>query len=590
MMADFDLIIRGGTIVDGTGAKGFPGDVAVKNGLIAKVGKVEGSAEEVIDATGKIVTPGFVDVHTHYDGQATWDQEMAPSSWHGVTTVIMGNCGVGFAPARRDKHEWLIQLMEGVEDIPGTALAEGIKWEWETFPEYLDALEKLPRTVDVGTHVPHGAVRAYVMGDRERPGAIPTEADIAEMSSIVEDGVRAGALGFSTSRTVIHKDVNGEVVPGTTATAEELIEIGRAMGRVGYGVFEMASDLNREWDEFGWMGKLSRETGLPVTFAALQSIAKDLSLEEQISTMRAENDNGANIVAQIALRGNGIIMAWQGTVHPFRFRPSYAAIADLPWEEQKAKLADPDFKARLLAEENDLSGQPQDILGLLMVVASGWSMQFEMDDDFDYEPGPGASLAARAAAAGVDPQEYAYDMLCQDDFTGFIYLPILNYADGNLNFLEDLQESDDTVNSLSDGGAHCGTICDAASPTFMLQHWVRDRSEAGHRSGKRITLENAIKRQCNDTARLYGLEDRGVIAPGYLADLNVIDMDALKLGKPWLAFDLPAGGKRLLQKADGYVATIKGGTVTFRDGEWTGATPGGLIRGPQGIEMAEAAE
>jgi N-acyl-D-aspartate/D-glutamate deacylase len=384
---------------------------------------------------------------------------------------------------------------------------------------------------------------------------------------------------------VIHKDIDGVVVPGTTATSEELIELGRAMGRVGYGVFEMASDMMREWDEFGWMGQLSRETGLPCTFAALQSIAKEMPLDEQIATMRAENDNGANIVAQIALRGNGIIMAWQGTVHPFRFRPSYMAIADLPWEERKAKLLDPAFKAQLLSETVDLSDQPQDIAGLLMVVSAGWTMQFEMDDDFDYEPGPEASVAARAEKAGMSPEEYAYEMLCRDDCNGFIYLPILNYADGNLDFLETLQQSEDTVNSLSDGGAHCGTICDAASPTFMLEHWVKNRKRGG-----RITLENAIRRQCRDTAVLYGLEDRGLIAPGYLADLNVIDLDAIKLGKPWLAFDLPAGGKRLLQKADGYVATIKNGVVTFEDGKWTGETPGGLIRGPQRAELAEAAE
>jgi N-acyl-D-amino-acid deacylase len=584
-MPSYDLIIRNGTIVDGTGAPRFTGDVAVKNGLIAAVGKVEGDAAEEIDAAGKVVTPGFVDIHTHYDGQATWDQEMAPSSWHGVTTVVMGNCGVGFAPARPDRHGWLIGLMEGVEDIPGTALAEGMTWNWETFPEYLDELERLPRTVDVGTHVPHGAVRAYVLGDREQPGAIPTEDDIRQMAEIVEDGVRAGALGFSTSRTVLHRSIDGELVPGTTATKEELVEIGRAMGRVGYGVFEMASDLRREWNEFDWMGQISRETGLPVTFAALQSIAKEQPLEEQISRMRAENDNGANIVAQIALRGNGIVMAWQGTVHPFRLRPSWQTIAALPWEEQRARLLDPPFKAQLLTEANDYSLVPEDLMGISMVVSGGWTMQFEMDPDFDYEPQADASIAARAAAAGVSGDEYAYDLLCRNEGKGFIYLPLLNYADGNLDFLEALQASDDTVNSLSDGGAHCGTICDAASPTFMLQHWVRDRKRGG-----RISLERAVQRQCRDTARLYGLEDRGVIAPGYLADLNVIDLDKLKLGKPWLAFDLPAGGKRLLQKADGYVCTIKNGAVTFRNGEWTGATPGGLIRGPQRVEMREAAE
>lgn len=588
-MPAFDLIIRGGTIVDGTGAPAFTGDVAIKDGLIAQVGNVSGDASEEIDASGKIVTPGFVDIHTHYDGQATWDQEMAPSSWHGVTTVVMGNCGVGFAPAKPDRHEWLISLMEGVEDIPGTALSEGITWDWETFLEYLDALEKLPRTVDVGTHVPHGAVRAYVLGDREQPGAVPTEEDIEKMCEIVEEGIRAGALGFSTSRTVLHKSVDGELVPGTTATPDELIAIGRAMGRAkdagGHAVFEMASDLQRDWNEFEWMGKLSREAGIPVTFAALQSIAKELPLDEQISEMRAQNDNGANIVAQIALRGNGIIMAWRGTINPFAFRPSWQAIKDLPWEEQKAKLLDPVFKKQLLSEPNDYSDAPMDIIGVVMVITQGWALQYEMDPDFDYEPPASASVNARAQAAGVDPQEYAYDMLCRDDATGFIYLPILNYADGNLDFLMPLLLADDTVNSLSDGGAHCGTICDAASPTFMLEHWVK-----GRKRGDRLSLEHAIKRQCRDTAVLYGLEDRGIIAPGYLADLNVIDMERLKLGRPWLAFDLPAGGKRLLQKADGYVATIKNGVVTFREGKWTGATPGGLIRGPKRVAMAEAAE
>ena len=588
-MAQFDLIIRGGTIVDGTGADRFTGDVAVKDGVIAAIGHIDGDAAREIDASGKIVAPGFVDIHTHYDGQATWDQEMAPSSWHGVTTVVMGNCGVGFAPAKPDRHEWLISLMEGVEDIPGTALAEGITWDWETFPEYLDALEKMPRSIDIGTHVPHGAVRAYVLGDREQPGAVPTAEDIKAMSDIVEEGVRAGALGFSTSRTVLHKSVDGELVPGTTATPEELVAIGHAMGRAkdagGHAVFEMASDLQRDWNEFEWMGKLSREAGIPVTFAALESIAKEMPLKEQIETMRAENDNGAQIVAQIALRGNGIIMAWQGTVNPFAFRPSWQAIKDLAWEEQKARLLDPAFKQQLLSEANDYSEAPKDILGVVMVITQGWALQYEMDPDFDYEPDASASVNARAIAAGVDPQEYAYDMLCREDATGFIYLPILNYADGNLDFLHPLQHADDTVNSLSDGGAHCGTICDAASPTFMLEHWVRDRKR-----GERITLENAIKRQCRDTAVLYGLDDRGVLAPGFLADINVIDMDAIKLGRPWLAFDLPAGGKRLLQKADGYVCTIKGGEVTFENGTWTGATPGGLIRGPQRAALAEAAE
>ncbi|MFC4292799.1 amidohydrolase family protein [Sphingorhabdus arenilitoris] len=578
-----DMVIRGGRIVDGTGATSFTADIAIDGGLISAVGHVEAQGREEIDASGLTVTPGFVDIHTHYDGQATWDAEMAPSSWHGVTTVVMGNCGVGFAPAKPEKHEWLIGLMEGVEDIPGTALAEGMKWNWETFPEYLDALEAMPRTVDVATHVPHGAVRAYVLGEREQPGAVPTEADIQQMGKIVEEGVRAGALGFSTSRTILHRSVDGELVPGTTATKEELIEIGRAMGRAGHGVFEMASDLNREWDEFGWMGALSRETGLPVTFAALQSIAKDLPLDEQIREMRAQNDNGAIIVAQIALRGNGIIMCWQGTVHPFIRKPSWEAMAELDWAQKYARLRDPAFKKQLI-EEQSLPAENVDMAPIQFIVTNGWAMQYQMDDGFNYEPTAEESINARANAAGVIPPEYAYDLMMQGEGKGMIYLPILNYIDGNLDFLEELQQADDTVNSLSDGGAHCGTICDAASPTFMLEHWVKNRKRGT------LSLEHAVKRQCMDTARLYGLNDRGVLKPGYLADINIIDMDRIKLEKPWLAFDLPAGGKRLLQKAQGYVATIKSGKVTFKNGVMTGETPGTLIRGPQNVEMLEAAE
>jgi N-acyl-D-amino-acid deacylase len=577
-----DLVIRGGTVVDGSGNPRFVADVAVDDGLITAIGSDLPKGREEIDAAGKIVAPGWVDIHTHYDGQATWDQEMAPSSWHGVTTVVMGNCGVGFAPAKADKHDWLIGLMEGVEDIPGTALAEGMTWNWETFPEYLDELERLPRTVDVGTHVPHGAVRAYVMDERGARNDDPTEHEIARMSAIVEDGLRAGALGFSTSRTILHRSVDRELVPGTTATKEELIGIGRAMGRVGHGVFEMASDLKRDWNEFEWMGELSRETKLPVTFAALQSIAKELPLPEQISEMRAQNAKGANIVAQIALRGNGIVMAWQGTVHPFRFRPAWLEIIDKPWAEQLGHLKDPAFKQRMITEDSVFP--ESDLIGLLMVIAGGWTLQFEMGPDFNYEPTQGETIAARATAAGVSPTEYAYDLLMQNDGTGFIYFPILNYADGNLNFLEDLQEVSDTVNSLSDGGAHCGTICDAASPTFMLQHWLRDRD------GKRITLENAVKRQSRDTALLYGLSDRGLLAQGCIADINVIDLENVKLGKPWLAFDLPAGGKRLLQKAEGYVCTIKSGQITFRDGAYLGVHPGKLIRGPQVAPTTMAAE
>ena len=569
----YDLIIRGGTVVDGTGCEPYVADVAISGDKVVAVGTDLGDAEKVYDADGCYVAPGFVDIHTHYDGQATWDREMAPSSWHGVTTVVMGNCGVGFAPAAPDRHDWLIGLMEGVEDIPGSALSEGMSWNWESFPEYLDALEEMPRTVDVATHVPHGAVRAYVMGDRGAANEDPTESDIARMANIVEEGLRAGALGFSTSRTVLHKSIDGELVPGTTATPEELIGIGRGMARVGHGVFEMASDLIPEWNEFDWMGDLSRETGLPVTFTALQSPIKAMSFDDQMAQMREQNAQGANILAQISMRGTGLILGWRCTFNPFSFKPSWAEVAELEPAAQHERLSDPAFKAKLISEESVYPDSDIQILAEMM--AGAWTMQYELSDGFNYEPTAAESIAGLAAAANQSPEEFAYDLMMRDGGNGFIYFPLLNYADGNLNFLEPILQSDDCINSLSDGGAHCGTICDAASPTFMLQHWVRDRD------GFRLSLSEAIKRQCADTAKVYGLDDRGILAPGYLADINVIELDKIGMSRPWVANDLPAGGKRLLQSATGYKATFKSGVMTFDNGQHSGATPGGLIRGPQ---------
>ena len=576
----YDLVVRGGTVVDGNGGTPRQADVAVQGDKIVAVGQGLDRGVQEIDATGKIVTPGFVDIHTHYDGQATWDQEMAPSSWHGVTTVVMGNCGVGFAPAEPSRHEWLIGLMEGVEDIPGSALAEGMSWNWETFPEYMDALEALPRTIDVAAQVPHGSVRAYVMGDRGARNEAPTETDIARMAAIVEDGLKAGALGFSTSRTVLHKSIEKELVPGTTATKEELLAIGAAMGRVGHGVFELSSDLVPEWDEFGWMGKLSREYGVPVTYTALQSPIKAMPFDDMLKNMREENAKGANILAQVSMRATGLILGFQASLHPFTAKASWMAIADKSWAEQWAALNDPEFRARLIAEPNEILDP--DLQIIIEMMSSAFNMLYAMGPGFNYEPTADESIESLASAAGVAPAEYAYDLLLSNEGTGFIYFPLLNWADGNYNFLEDPLHSDDCVNSLSDGGAHCGTICDAAASTYMLQHWVRDRQ------GRRLSLEYAVQRQCRDTARLYGLNDRGVIEPGYLADLNIIDLDAIKLGEPWVAADLPAGGKRLLQKADGYVATIKSGVVTFRNGVMQGPTPGGLIRGPQQLASDSA--
>jgi N-acyl-D-aspartate/D-glutamate deacylase len=527
----YDLLIKGGTVVDGTGCEPYLADIAITGDTVAAVGLDLGDAKEVYDASGCYVAPGFVDIHTHYDGQATWDQEMAPSSWHGVTTVVMGNCGVGFAPAAPDRHDWLIGLMEGVEDIPGSALSEGMSWNWETFPEYLDALEAMPRAVDVATHVPHGAVRAYVMGDRGAANESPTESDIARMANIVEEGLRAGALGFSTSRTVLHKSVDGELVPGTTATPEELIGIGRGMARVGHGVFEMASDLVPEWNEFDWMGDLSRETGLPVTFTALQSPVKAMSFDDQMAKMREQNLKGANILAQISMRGTGLILGWRTSFNPFSFKPSWAEVAELGTADQLAKLAEPEFKARLVSEDSVFPESDVQLLAELM--ANAFTLQYELGDGFNYEPGEEQSIAYLADQAGVSSAEYAYDLMMSDNGNGFIYFPLLNYADGNLDFLEPILQSDDCINSLSDGGAHCGTICDAASPTFMLQHWVRDRE------GFKLSVSEAIKRQCADTARVYGLEDRGVLASGYLADINVIELDNIGMSKPWVANDYP---------------------------------------------------
>ena len=569
----YDVVIRGGMIVDGTGGNPYPSDIALIGDSIAAIGDNLEPGTQEFDATGHYVAPGFVDIHTHYDGQATWDPEMAPSSWHGVTTVVMGNCGVGFAPAASDRHDWLIGLMEGVEDIPGSALAEGMTWNWESFPEYLDALEQLPRAIDVATQVPHGAVRAYVMGDRGAANEAPTESDIARMAAIVEDGLRAGALGFSTSRTVLHKSIDGELVPGTTATPEELLGIGKAMARAGHGVFELASDFAPEWDEFTWMGKLSRDNNVPVSFTALQSPIKAVSFDEQIANMRQENESGANLIAQISMRGTGLILGWQASFNPFSFKPSWQAIADLSWSEQLDRLQTAEFRAQLIAEEPEFPDSDLQLIAILMT--SAFNMQFDMPEGFDYEPGADQTIESLAKVAGVTPAEYAYDLMMSDGGSGMIYFPLLNYVDGNLDFLEGPMTSDDCVNSLSDGGAHCGTICDAASPTFMLQHWVRDRENF------RLTIGQAIKRQCADTAKLYGLHDRGILAPGYKADINIIDLDAIGMSKPWIANDLPVGGKRLLQSSTGYKATFKSGEQTFDNGRYLAKTPGVLIRGPQ---------
>ena len=567
-----DLVIRGGMLVDGTGAPARQADVAIDDGVITAVGAITGKGRREIDAGGLVVTPGWVDIHTHYDGQVTWDPYLSPSCWHGVTTVVMGNCGVGFAPARPERRDWLITLMEGVEDIPGSALAEGIQWTWETFPEYLDSLDAKARVLDVAAQVPHGSVRAYVMGERGARNEPATPDDIAQMSRIVGEGMAAGALGFSTSRTMLHRSKDGEPVPGTFANADEMIGIGRAMGQAGHGVFELASDMTIAEDEFAWMKAMSAETGVPVTYALLQSPMQPHKWRDMLRLTEQARDEGAKISAQIACRPTGMVLGWQSTVHPFITRPSYRAIAGLPIAERLPRLADPEVRARILAE------QPPKTSAFADMLMSGFDRMFRLEqgEGLDYEPRAEDSIAALAARTGQKPDAIVYDMLMERDGRGYIYLPLLNYAEFNFDHILEMMNHPATVLSLSDGGAHCGVICDASFPTYMLTYWVRDRSRGG-----RLPLEQVVAMQTRDTARLYGLNDRGMVAPGMKADLNLIDLEALRILPPEMVFDLPAEGRRLIQRAEGYRATIVSGVVTFEDGVATGEMPGRLVRGPQ---------
>lgn len=568
-----DLVIRNGLVVDGTGASPFHADVGIAGEAISAVGPDVGTGREELDAEGLIVTPGFVDVHTHYDAQATWDPVLAPSSWHGITSIVMGNCGVGFAPARPDRHGWLMRLMAGVEDVPISSLEAGLEWDWESFPSYLDALERRRHTMDIGTQVPHGALRAYVMGARGARNEEAAPEDIAAMAEIVESAIRAGALGFSTSRAEAHRSLDNEVVPGTYAGRDELMAVAKAMARAGSGIFEWVSSLNPAAPDFALMEALSVEGGVPVSFVLNQSPNNEENWTRHVERVEAARAAGAALTAQVAPRGIGYLLGWQCSAHPFFTRASWRRIADLPWPAQLAALRDPGFRERLLGEaENRPSIDKGPLSDLVM---HGWNMQFCFEDVPDYEPGPEKSIAAVAQARGMEPQAVAYDLMTEPDGQGLIYLPIVNYLEGNLNHVSTLFEKPYTLVSLSDGGAHCGAACDAGGTTFLLSYWARDRR------GSRLTIEEAVRRQTSDTARFYGMHDRGVVAPGYLADLNLIDFDKLKLLRPYVDTDLPAGGRRLLQKAEGYVRTIKRGVTVFENGHHSGAFPGRLIRGVQ---------
>ncbi len=570
-----DLIISGGTLVDGTGAEARTADVAIDEGRITDVGRPRGGATRMIHADGLLVTPGWVDIHTHYDGQATWDPILAPSSWHGVTTLVMGNCGVGFAPARPDRHQWLIGLMEGVEDIPGAALSEGIEWEWETFPEYLDALARRRWTVDVGTQVPHGAVRAYVMGERGARNEPADPEEIDAMRAIVLEAIRAGALGFSTSRTIGHRAIDGEPVPGTYAAEDELFGIGSALAEAGTGVFELApvgsagellSDAVKEVD---WMRRLSAKIDRPVSYVLLQVDDEPELWRSQLAASLEACAEGARLHPQVAGRPTGILSGHHTTLCLFSDIPAYVELRarGLSGPELSRALADPEVRRRITEWEPRSPDQAT-------AMEKAFGRTFDLGDPPDYEPGPERSLAGLAAARGATPLEVAYDIMAAHEGQGLLYIPILNYATGDLDHVREMLLHPQGALGLSDGGAHTGTICDASMPTFMLTHWTRDRSR-----GETLPLPYIVKKQTHDTALLYGLRDRGTVEPGMLADVNLIDYDALSLGRPYVTSDLPAGGSRLLQEAGGYVATIKSGTVTFEHGQATGELPGRLVRG-----------
>jgi N-acyl-D-amino-acid deacylase len=565
-----DLVIRNGRIVDGTGTRAFNGDLAIDGGRIASVGGKGGAGRREIDAAGLLVTPGWVDIHTHYDGQVAWDPYLSPSSWHGVTTVLIGNCGVGFAPVQRGREDFLIGLMDAVEDIPTATLTAGIDFQWESFGEYLDALARKERVIDVGAHVPHCAVRAYVMGERGAANEEATPEDIARMAAVVSDGVKAGALGLSTSRTFVHRTRDKGYVPGTFAGVAEMMGLGRALGQAGHGVFEIISDINGPDADLEWMARLTQETGRPISLAALISRRSAMKMHEVLEFIGDRNQRGACLVAQVAARPAASLMSLQSSLHPFSTHRSYRRLlAGLDHSERVKRMRDPQVRAEILADTPAV--KEEQTLGMV----ASFQHHFSLGDPPDYEPTAEMSILARAQRAGKTPQEVAYDALLERDGRELIYMP-LAYKNYSFDPIRPQLLNPSTVLSLSDGGAHCGVICDASMPTYLLTHWVRDR-----RRGARIPLEAAVKRQTCDTARLYGLGDRGVLAAGMKADVNLIDFEGLRLHPPEMVFDLPAGGRRFVQRVDGYRYTVLSGVVTYENGEPTGAMPGQVIRGPQ---------
>lgn len=564
---NYDLVIRNATIVDGTGSAPFSGDIGIVGKTIAKVGRIDAKGREEFDARGYVVTPGFVDIHTHYDGQATWSQRLNPSSGHGVTTVITGNCGVGFAPCRPEDRERLIHLMEGVEDIPEVVLAEGLPWAWTSFPEFLDFLDTRQFDVDVGVQLPHAPLRVFVMGERGANRDPATPQDIAKMSALAEEAMRAGAIGFSSSRSYAHKASDGSQTPSFAAAEAELNGIARGVKAAGKGVLQIISDFEDVDAEFGIIRRMVEDSGRPMSMTVMQYPQWPDRWRQILDRIESASDAGLPVKGQVIGRPVGVLIGLEASFNPFSFCPSYLAIADRPFAERLELMRDPELRKAIIAEFPTTSWQPvsQALINL--------DNMFELAEQPVYEPGPEDSIAAIARKKGVEPAEYAYDLLLKDGGKTIIYIPAGNFVGYDTKAMEEMLWHKDTVLGLGDGGAHCGLVCDASYPTYMLTRWLGGTAAA--------TLPAVVKALSSETAQTVGLRDRGIIAPGYRADLNVIDLDAIELKRPEIIYDLPHGAGRLTQRAKGYKATMVAGQWTYRDGEPTGATPGRLVRGEQ---------
>ena len=571
----YDIIIRNGSIVDGLGGEPYVGDVAVRDGVIAAVGAVNGSAAtREIDATGLLVTPGFVDLHTHYDGQSIWSERLTPSSAHGVTTVVMGNCGVGFAPCRQEDHDVLVDVMAGVEDIPGVVMTDGLPWTWETFPEYLDALDAGKRDIDVAAYLPHSPLRVYVMGQRGADREPATAEDLATMRALAKEAMEAGALGFASSRLTIHKTESGSPIPSYEAAREEIEQIARGVVDAGGGLLQFVPDIPSGGYQpvLQTVFDVAEDVGLPVTFTLVVANAGDPTWPDAITMVEKANKNAGAVrfTAQLLPRPIGLIIGLQLTANPFVLYPSYREIAHLPLSERVAEMRKPEVRARILADKPG-HGHP------ILYVAQMWDWIYPLGEDPNYEPDPSTSIGARARANGMDPMEEAYDRLLDDDGRAMLLVATSNLEHNSLDTVGELLHRDDVVLGLGDGGAHYGMICDASYSTYFLAHWARDRASG------RFTVPEAVRELTSVPARVAGLADRGRIAVGYKADLNVIDHAGLRLHKPVITYDLPAGGRRLDQTADGYVATIVSGEVIAENGVPTEARPGKLVRGRQPV-------